>query len=112
MSQNGVFAGERAIQIIRLFVIQLKGYQKKCITFIPFPNISKNEIFHCSNLLGRDVIIIMSSPPQNVLEQLEKCPKSVSRSHQFAHVYRVIKSDWLTRTNINYNFKIFFVEEK
>ena len=80
MSQNGVFAGERAIQIIRLF-----------------PNISKNEIFHYSNLLGRDVIIIMSSPPQNVLEQLEKCPKSVSRSHQFAHVYRVIKSDRLTR---------------
>jgi len=64
---------------------------------------SKNGVFAdetaiqiISNLLGRDVIIIMSSPPQNVLEQLEKCPKSVSRSHQFAHVYRVIKSDRLT----------------
>ena len=89
MSQNGVFAGERAIQIIRLF-----------------PNSSKNEIFHCSNLLGRDVI------SQNILEQLEKFPILVSRSHQFAHVYRVIKSDWLTRTNINYNLKILFLEEK
>ena len=66
---------------------------KKFIIFKPFPNNSKNEIFHCSNLLGRDVI------SQNILEQLEKFPILVSRLHQFAHVYSVIKfkSDRLTR---------------
>ena len=80
------------------FLPCFSNYNSKLHDICSTSNLVHPPFIYFSNLIGRDVIIIYSSPPEHILNQLEKSARSVSKSSRlFKHVYSVIKSDQLRR---------------